>query len=305
MDLKEFYYLVALEQEGSVSKAAQRLFMAQSSLSQFLQQTESELGVKLFLRTGRGIRPTMNGSVFISRLQKIMDEYQRAKNELWDNENLKGGTITFGISSFRGKWMLPEILRRFYQQYPNIKIKVIEENSMRLEDLLLEGGLDLAVVAMPCQKLKDDVRFLRRDEIVLVAHRDHPIMESAKWRQGSLSSPGYWIDLQDAMKFEFILSDYDTILGTTSRELIRKAGAQCSTINDNITAELAFAMASHGLGLAFSYYPYAQLQSDVSPLRIGKDGAFLHLGLACPPGEYHSKGAQALEQIIREIYPSE
>lgn len=302
MDLKEFNYLVVLAEEGSVSRAAQRLFMAQSTLSQFLQQAEAELGVKLFLRTSRGIRPTLNGAVYISRLQKIMDEYQRAKNELWDNENLRGGAITFGISSFRGKWMLPEILQRFYQRYPKVKIKVIEENSMRLEDLLLEGRLDLAVVAMPCTKLRDGVTFLRRDEITIVAHRDHPVMEMAKWRPGA---PGYWVDLADVAQFEFILSDYDTILGTACRKLLQKAGVQCNIINDNVTAELAFSMASNGLGLAFTYYPYARLQDSVVPLRIGREGAFLDLGLAYPLGEYQSKAVNALEQVIREIYPPE
>lgn len=274
--------------------------MAQSTLSQFLQQAETELGVKLFLRTSRGIRPTQNGAVFISRLQKIMAEYHRAKNELWDNENLKGGTITFGISSFRGKWMLPEILRRFYQRYPGVKIKVIEESSMRLEELLLEGRVDLAVVAMPCVKLREGVTFLRRDEITIVAHRDHPIMESAKWRPGT---PGYWVDMEDVAKFEFILSDYDTILGTACRDLMRKAGVRCSAVNDNITAELAFSMASHGLGLAFTYYPYAQLQDNMVALRIGKEGAFLNLGLAHSLGEYRSKAADALEEVMRELYP--
>lgn len=302
MEPKEFYYLSVLAEEGSVSKAAERLFMAQSSLSQFLQQTESDLGVKLFQRTSRGIRPTLNGSVYISRLQKIMAEYQNAKNELWDSENLKGGTIALGISSFRAQWMLPEVLQRFYKQYPDTTIKVVEENSMCLEDMILEGRLDLAVVAMPCVKLKDGVRFLRKDEIVLVAHRDHVIMESAKWRQGS---PGYWINPEDMAEFEFILSDYDTMLGNISRKLMRNAGVQHIAVNDNITAELAFSMASHGLGLAFTYYPYSKLHSNVIPLRIGKEGTFLELGLARPLCGYYSKGAEALERVIREIYPDE
>ena len=55
MDLKDFQYLITLAEEGSVSKAADKLYMSQSSLSQSLQQYESELGVKLFLRTSKGI----------------------------------------------------------------------------------------------------------------------------------------------------------------------------------------------------------------------------------------------------------
>ena len=72
MDLRDFQYLIALAEEGSVSRAADRLYMAQSSLSQFLQQYESELGVKLFIRTTKGIRPTANGEVFIGHLRQCL-----------------------------------------------------------------------------------------------------------------------------------------------------------------------------------------------------------------------------------------
>ena len=67
MDMKEFTYLIALAEEGSISKAAERLYMAQSSLSQFLQQFESELGTRLFVRTSKGIHPTYSGECFIEQ----------------------------------------------------------------------------------------------------------------------------------------------------------------------------------------------------------------------------------------------
>lgn len=72
MDMKEFTYLIALAEEGSISKAAQRLYMAQSSLSQFLQQFESELGTKLFVRTSKGIHPTYSGACFIEQTRQIL-----------------------------------------------------------------------------------------------------------------------------------------------------------------------------------------------------------------------------------------
>lgn len=214
MDLKEFSYLITLAENGSVSKAADQLFMAQSSLSQFLHQYESELGVKLFVRTSKGIRPTRNGAVFIGHLKKLMTDYQRAKNELWDCENLKGGRVTLGISSFRGRRILPIILKRFYEKYPDVQVDVVEENIMKLEDLLLDGQLDLAVVAMPSAKLKREITFLKKDEIFIVTNRNHSVMEIAHRRE---HTPSWWIDLKDAAKFKFILSDHTTMLGTISR----------------------------------------------------------------------------------------
>ena len=171
MDLKELTYLVVLAEEGSISKAADRLFMAQSSLSQFLQHAEGELGVALFLRTGRGIRPTSAGAQFIERLRRLLADYERAKAELLESERLLGGKVTLGISSFRGRRMLPRILRRFYERYPNVQVAILEANSMKLEEYLLAGLADIAVIAMPPFKLRRGASFLHKDEVFIVAHR--------------------------------------------------------------------------------------------------------------------------------------
>ncbi|MDO5389740.1 MAG: LysR family transcriptional regulator [Eubacteriales bacterium] len=299
MDLKEFTYLVALAEEGSISKAADRLYMAQSSLSQFLQNFESELGTKLFVRTSKGIHPTYGGECFIEQIRQILIQYQRAKNELWDNENMEAGRVVFGISSFRGIRMLPKILKSFYEKYPKVKVDVVEEHSMRLEELLIEGKLDLAVVAMPTVKLKDGIEFLKDDEVLLVANKDHPVMQYVHPIEGTSN---YWVDIEDAAKFEFIMSDYNTILGSLSRKLFREKGIKYHAENNNITAAMLVPMAREGLGLAFTYQSCAEAYENVRYLRIGRRGVFLELGLAYPPNEYHAKAAEELEKVIREIY---
>lgn len=302
MEMKEFVYLITLAEEGNISRAADRLYMAQSSLSQFLQQFEAELGVKLFMRTSKGIRLTYSGECFVEHARGMLLEYQRAKNELWDNENLTAGKVIFGISSFRGLRMLPKILKSFRERYPGIKVEVVEEHSMRLEELLLDGKIDLAVVAMPAVKLKNEVSILKRDEILLVANKEHPVTKFKKPIEGTGS---YWIELEDAAQFEFIMSGYDTILGSFGREMFKKRKLKCYSENNNITAAMAVSMAREGLGLAFTYESCAEMFDNVQYLRIGRTGEFLDLGMAYPSNEYHSKAAKELEQIIREIYRKE
>ena len=118
MELKELRYIVTLAEEGSISRAADRLFMAQSSLSQFLLQYEKELGTPLFARTAKGIRPTTGGASFIERAREILLQYRRAENELWDSVNLEGGENYFLEISFLfgGRYMLPDILADFQQK---------------------------------------------------------------------------------------------------------------------------------------------------------------------------------------------
>lgn len=299
MDMKDFTYLIALEEEQSISKAAERLYMAQSSLSQFLQQLESELGTKLFVRTSKGIHPTYSGACFIAQGRQILLQYQRAKNELWDNEHMRAGRVIFGIGTYRGSHMLPKILKRFYEKYPNIKVNVVEEHNDLLEELLIKGELDLAVVAMPAVKLKTDVEYLMDDEVLIVANKDHPVMELAKPIEGTDS---YWVSIEDASQFEFFMSTNNTILGNLNRKLYNEKGIKFYAKNNRITAAMSVAMAREGLGLAFTYQSCAYPRDNVRYLRIGRRGVFVELGIAYPLNEYHVKAAQALEKTIREIY---
>ena len=302
MDLRDFKYLIALEEEGSVSKAAERLYMAQSSLSQFLQQTESELGVKLFLRTSKGIRPTPNGEIFIGHLKKILADYRMARGELWDSEGMKGGRVTFGISSFRGQQTLPQILLRFARQYPEVKVRVVEANSRRLEELLLEGKLDVAVVALPAAKLKNEAHFLKKEELYLVSSCNHPVKALA---HPMAEAPGQWVSLKEAAGFNFVLSDQDTMMGSISRDLFQKHKLKISSSQDTITAAMAVSMAKAGVGLAFTYASCVDPDEPMELFRIGEKGVFLELGVALPTREYHSTASRELARVIREVYSGE
>ncbi len=299
MDLRDFQYLIALAEEGSVSRAADRLYMAQSSLSQFLQQYESELGVKLFIRTSKGIRPTSNGEVFIGHLRQMLSYYEQAKRELWDREDMKGGRVSLGISTYRGRQILPRVLQRFSQRYPEVQVVVVEENSLKLEELLLDGAVDVAVIAMPAAKLKNEVKRFTRDEVYIVAQKDHPLAEKA------VTSPDgrhRSISLREAARYPFVLSYHDTILGNISRDLFQKNKIRYTALYDNISAAMSVAMAKAGIGLAFSYASCLDPDEPLELFRIGKEGVFLDLGVAMPSREYHSRAAFAMEDVIREVF---
>lgn len=298
MYLKELNYIVTLADEQSISRAADRLYMAQSSLSQFLQQYEAELGVKLFVRTSKGIRPTAAGKVFIENAKSILMHYRLLQNELWDMGKLEGGNVILGISSFRAQHMLPEILTDFREKYPKVQVDIVEANSMALEDMLVAGSVDVAVIALPLTRLKHQVEFLKKDEIVLVANENHPIMEVVHKREGELYD---WVDLKDTEKFEYILSDYDTILGGVSRKQFQKAGIQPMVHYTNIMAALAAAMARKGLGLAFTYRSCAEPREGTVYLSLGEKGVYLELALAHPYTTYQSKAAKAMAGVIQEI----
>ena len=179
MDLKELDYIVTVANEGSISRAAEKLFMAQSSLSQAVRLFEQDLGTPIFVRTARGVRPTSAGEAFIFHARQILQQYQEARSEASDIENLKGGTVIFGISTYRGTYLLPPVLKKFHALYPRVHVEICEMDSIDLENKILEGLLDLALIAAPPVRIKHGVDFLMRDEIMIATTADHPVMAFA------------------------------------------------------------------------------------------------------------------------------
>ena len=298
MHLKELQYVVMLADEGSISRAAERLYMAQSSLSQFLQQYEADLGVALFLRTSKGLSPTAAGTLFIENARSILYHYRLVRNEMYDMEHLQKGRIILGISSFRGSYLLPPLLKRFYDTYPNIRVDIVEANSMALEEKILEGLVDVALVALPLKKLNHKVGILKSDEILIVTNKQHPVTSYLHKKD---TYPYWWADLKELERFEFILSDYDTILGIKSRQEFNRAGVKVYARNTTITAAMAAAMAREGLGLAFTYRSCVGEYNEAIHASIGENGIYADLALAYPHAEYRPKAVLALGEMIYDF----
>lgn len=299
MFLKELEYVIAIAEEGSISRAAERLFMAQSSLSEALKQYEAELGSQLFVRTSSGVRLTDSGKLFTEQARQMLSQYKRMQNEISDIEDLKSGVLEFGISTFRGTYILPAVLRRFKMRYPGVTVNIHEENSFQLEQMIMDGKLDLALVALPAKKLTGKIDFLLKDEICIVAHKSHPVLAEA--RRDPDSPERLFVDLKDAAQYEFILSPRKTILGDRSRQAFEDADVFPVVYNGRINAFFAAAMAQEGIGLAFTYRSCSRATPDVNLLSIAPEGKYVDLALAYPEG-YRSKAARALGNLFHEHF---
>lgn len=154
MDLKELRYLIVIAEEKSISRAANRLYMAQSSLSQFLTTYETTLGYPLFIRTSNGVRPTEAGEKLLCFAYQALADYHRVRDEMQDISQLKGGTVILGISSFRGSYLLPPVLSAFHKKYPAVHVRIVEKDSLALEQMLLRGEIDLALLALPEKQVR-------------------------------------------------------------------------------------------------------------------------------------------------------
>lgn len=297
MNISDLTCILTIAEERSISKAAKKLFMAQSSLSQSLQEMEAELGGRLFVRTSTGVRLTPAGEQMVAYARDALVDYRQLKNKVQDTEELKAGKVELGVSTFRGSYLIPKVLSLFRKKYPGIQVEITEANSMELEQLLITGRIDLALVALPLMKLQTDAEFLMKDEICLAVSSGHPVLKYVREIEKNGKRHKY-VELEDTIEFEYVLSGYDTILGYTARNEFKKRKLKPKVCNANLTAFFAAAMARDGLGLAFTYASCKGNYDDVIYLSIGREGIYLDLALAFPPDGYRSKAARALENCF-------
>lgn len=302
MELKELEYIVAIADAGSISRASERLFLAQSSVSQFLSRVEAELGCKLFTRTANGVRSTLSGDIYIRNARELLHRYRMLRTELQDMNCPSEGRIEFGISSFRGEYLMPDILCRFHQLAPAVDVILHELNSMQLQKKIAAGELDAALAAFPEHEYEADNqqtgKWIKDDEVLIVAHKEHPVMQYVHTGAPRPMLP--WVDLSEIMHLEFLLSDRSTILGKSAYYLFDSIGACPISRNSKLTAAFAAAMARKGLGLAFTYRSCANEYPDVEYISIGPRQYFIKLTLLYPPDGYRSRAVRALERVMLE-----
>lgn len=296
MELKELEYIVTTAEEGSISRAAERLYIAQSSLSQYLSRYETELGTKLFRRTSNGVRLTSAGEVFVRNARQMLIQYQQVKKQLTDMNAPVKGVIHFGISTYRGSYLLPKAMHLFRQEVPNVEVVLHEHDSSVLERRIASGDLDMAVVAIRPDQWHNQGKFLMKDEVLLVANRDHAVMEFVREGGGGPDRP--WVELSDIAHLDFLLSSRSAMLGNIAQQQFDLLGIQPHYVGGNLTAAMAAALARRGLGVAFTYRSCIEESRDVIYLSIGRKRCFVNLALIYPQEGYRSRAIRAFENSI-------
>jgi LysR family transcriptional regulator, hydrogen peroxide-inducible genes activator len=147
MEIHQLRYLVAVAEEGSFSRAAERVRVAQPSLSQQILKLEGEVGQPLFDRLPRGVVLTESGERLIERARRILADVADAQRCVDDCKGDSSGQLVIGGIPTVAPYLLPPLLREFRKHHPMVKITVMENVTEHLVRGLENGDLDLALVS--------------------------------------------------------------------------------------------------------------------------------------------------------------
>lgn len=146
MEIRQLRYLAAIAEHGGVSKAAEKVFVAQSALSYQLAQLEAELGVPLFLRTRRGLELTDPGRTFLAHAVAILRQVEDARACVRNADDTPTGKVVFGIPHSISQALALPLLQAVRQRLPQVELELTEELTGNLTRQLRSGLLNLAVL---------------------------------------------------------------------------------------------------------------------------------------------------------------
>lgn len=146
MTSRQIQYIITIYEEGSISKAAQKLFVSQPALSQSVQLAERELGAPIFNRKTSPLKLTYAGERYLASARAFQSLELNLQHEIADIQQERSGWLRIGISMLRGAALLPMILPLFMQEYPRVEIKIFEEGSHAISALVPQNIVDLAFV---------------------------------------------------------------------------------------------------------------------------------------------------------------
>lgn len=169
MNLKQAQYIQTIAREGSVTAAAKKLYISQPSLSQMLRQVEAELGVLLFDRSVSPFRLTFAGERYLQAADVILAASERLEQEILEIREENSGRLRLGISVQRSMQVLPLALPWFATQFPNVSLEITERGSAHLEELVLQGQVDLALAAIESTSARLAYELIEEEVIGILA----------------------------------------------------------------------------------------------------------------------------------------
>lgn len=245
MDVKYLKYILAIAERRNMTKAAEDLFVSQSSLSQYLSRLEQELNTPLFYRAKGELTLTPAGELYVRAAKQVV---QIQKDLYKDIASLdRRGHISVGVTSNFALRMLSEIIPGFKQDYPDVTVEISEVGLPALKKMLMEERLDLGIAAAVNTAPFDDCSYiLRKEEVLFAVPKLHPYV---------FKNPGSSLTVDELVKNfandNFLFSKRGASLRDLSDRLFESCNfTPCTVCETNNIAATRNMVANHS-GVAF------------------------------------------------------
>ena len=295
MDLRQLRYFVTIVEEGSFSKAALRLRIAQPALSHHVRTMEQDMKVELLFRTPQGVRPTESGETLERHARMILAQMDVAMEAVKARQTEPEGEVRVGLPGTVSQMLCVPLINEARRRYPKIKLRVAEAMSGYVLDWLLKGKIDLGVLYRRATDRGLSSVHLFSEELCLVGPVkpfDHPL------------PPDGTIEFQSMTDLPLILPSRGHGLRDLLDERALAEGVILETDIDIDSYNQIKLLVEGGLG--YSILPRAAIQPEVTRGRllgwpIGTPPLSRDLHLVRPNDRPLSRAVQAIEELTNTV----
>jgi DNA-binding transcriptional LysR family regulator len=257
LELYKVFYTVA--KCGSLTRAAEELYISQPAVSQSIKQLETQLGVSLFNRTHRGMElSAQGGKVIFHKVEEALKMFEEAQVMLSQVSGSANGTIRIGASDTIFEYVLSEQIVAFHEKYPAVKIELISDYSPKTLEDLKSGAIDVAFVNLPMQV--DEALTLRgnfyRLTDVFITGGKYPELTGGK------------ISLDQLKRYPIITLDKDTVATKTLKAFLSSVGVDLSSSIEIGSWELMKKLVEKGMGIGVIPREYAEAELSSGSLTV-------------------------------------
>lgn len=301
-------------QEKSISKAAQKLFISQPSLSVMIQRIEEEVGVPLFDRTSKPISLTEAGREYIKATEEIMHTEKAFENYLQACQDLQTGSLTIGSNQLLSSLVLPRYIGQFLAKYPKIHLNLVDDNSVVLENMAMAGQLDLVLDNHPLDRNIFEQHIIRRERLLLAVPKDFACNRGMEQYQLSyedilngrhLQEKGNCPPLFTFADIPYVTMTRDNETRRRSDEILREAGIKPRIILELDRLVTLYSFVEQGSAASIvsdTLVQYLKASGDgVVFYRLRSEHAQRELYLSYKRNRYYSKAMEAFAQLFQDF----
>ncbi len=180
MNLQKYLSFVKTVEYGSFTKAAEILSYTQSGISRMIADLEKEWGVILLERNKNGVKPTSDGMKLLPYAQNLCIDFDKLKMQVDELNGLQSGLIRIGTFSSVATHWLPNIIKEFQKDYPNIDYELLLGDYTEIEEWIHTGRVDCGFLRLPTHSEFETI-FLEEDKLMAIIPKNHPLKDCDKF----------------------------------------------------------------------------------------------------------------------------